>query len=183
MSVEKKPPTWATVVGILGVTFGAFGLMGGGYELMMPMMMSLQKRMMQGMKETIKEQPQAQDSREGKTAAPQVNPDALFKVMEDFMSGPPWYERFSYINGALQLVLSALYILASVFLLLLRRGAATFFVSVAAISALRNLVAIGAGISAGSFFAFWTVTSGSAGFLIDLVLIIVVAVSDRSMYR
>jgi len=67
-------------------------------------------------------------------------------------------------------------------LLVVRRGAATLFLWVAAASALRNLAAVGFAISAASFFAFWTVGSGAGGFLIDLVLVIVVAVSDRSAY-
>jgi hypothetical protein len=157
--------------------------MGGAYELMMPMMLSMQKKMMEGMKESIKERPQASDSREAKPSVPKVDPEAAFKVFEEFMSAPSWYALFAYINGGLQLFFSALYILASVFLLLVKRGAATFFLWVAAISAIRNLVAAGIGLSAGSFFAFWSVASGAGGFLIDLVLIIVVAVSDRSTYR
>jgi hypothetical protein len=148
------------------------------------MMFSMQSKMMQGMKESLKAKPEAPQSREAdKPAAPTIHAEAAFKTMEEFMSMPPWYERFAYINGGLQLLLSALYILACVFLLLVRRGAATFFLSVAAISAVRNVAAVAVGISAGSFFAFWSVASGASGFLIDLVLIIVVAVSDRSPYR
>lgn len=116
-------------------------------------------------------------------SVPQVDPEAVFEAMDEFMTYPPWYKRFAFINGGLQLLLGALYILASIFLLLVKGGAATFFMTVAGISAVRNLVAIGIGLSAGSFFAFWTVTSGAVGFLIDLVLIIVVMVSDRSIYR
>lgn len=183
MSAEKKPPAWATIVGILGICFGALGLMGGGYELMMPMMMSMQKKMMEGMKESIKEAPKAPASSAAKPSGPPVDPKAVFKTFEDFMSVPPWYERFAYINGTLQLLLAALYILASVFLLLVRRGAATFFLAVAAVSAVRNLAAVAIGLSTGSFFAFWSVGAGAAGFLIDLVLSIVVLVSDRSAYR
>jgi hypothetical protein len=184
MTAERKAPTWGMVVGILGICFGALGLMGGGYELMMPMMMSMQKKMMEGMRQSVKERPQA-SAEEGKqkAEAPKVDPEAVFKTMEDFMSGPPWYEKFSYINGGMQLLLSALYILASAFLLLARRGAATFFIWVAAISALRSLTAVVVGLSAGSFLAFWSVASGTAGLAIDLVLIAIVAVSDRSPYR
>jgi len=201
MTTDKKPPAWGMVVGILGICFGALGLMGGGYELMMPMMMSMQKKMMEGMRESIKEKPpaaaeketekprtakrkqRAADSGETRPPVPKVDPDAMFKTMEGLMSGPPWYERFAYINGGLQLLLSAVYILASAFLLLARRGAATLFLCVAGISALRNLTAVIVGLSAGSFFAFWSVTSGAGGLAIDLVLIIIVALSDRSAYR
>jgi hypothetical protein len=183
MSGEKKPPAWATIVGILGICFGALGLMGGGYELMMPMMMSMQKKMMEGMKDSIKQAPKASAPSAAKPSEPPVDPRVIFKTFEEFMSMPPWYERFSYINGTLQLLLAALYILASVFLLVVRRGAATFFVAVAAVSSLRNLAAVAIGLSSGSFMAFWSVAAGAAGFLIDLVLSIVVLVSDRSAYR
>src|SRR6266540_573234 len=183
MSAEKKPPAWANIVGILGICFGALGLLGGSYEVMMPMMLSMQKKMMEGMKDSIKETRQASKAGKANPPEPKVNPDAVFKTMEEFMSPPPWYEPFAYANGGLQLLLSALYILASVFLLLVKRGAATFFMSVASVSAVQGLAAVGFGLSASSFFAFWSVATGVVGFLIDLVLIIVVAVSDRSLYR
>lgn len=184
MNTAQKPPSWATLVGVLGICFGVLGLIGGGYELMMPMMLSMQGRMMESMKESAKEaakKPRCPEN--GKTAQPDINPDAMFESMKEFMTVPPWHTRFAYANGSLQLVLGALYILSSIFLMLLKRGAAMFFLAVASLSALRNIVAFGVGIYAGSFMAFWSVISGAGGLLIDLVLLIVVAVSDRSMYR
>ena len=183
MSAERKPPTWGLVVGILGVCFGALGLVGGAYEIMMPMMLSMQKKMVQGIQLSARESAPAAEDCKPKPCAPKVDPDAAFRTMDEFMSAPPWYTPFAYANGGLQLLLGALYMLAALFLLLVKRGAATFFLWVASLSAVRNLVAIGAGISAGSFLAFWSVASGAGGFLVDLVLITVVAVSDRSAYR
>ena len=182
MSTERKPPTWGLVIGILGVCFGALGLMGGAYEIMMPMMLSMQKKMVQSMEKSVKESASARKDCEPKPCAPKVDPDPAFKAMDEFMTAPPWYTVFAYVNGSLQLLLSALYMLAALFLLLVKRGAATFFLTVASISAVRNLVAIGVGVSAGSFLAFWSLASGAGGFLVDLVLITVVAASDRSAY-
>jgi hypothetical protein len=184
VKTEKKTPTWVTVVGILGICFGALGLMGGSYEMAMPTMISMQKKMIESMKESAKEarekSPYPDKPNQTQT---QIDPTSMFETMEDFMSVPPWYSKYTYTNGSLQLTLGALYILASIFLLLGKRGAIPFFLSIAAVSAVRNIVALAAGICMTSFIAFWSMATGAWGFLIDLVLIIVVASSRGSVRR
>ncbi|MEX2525969.1 MAG: hypothetical protein WD750_13495 [Gammaproteobacteria bacterium] len=52
-----------------------------------------------------------------------------------------------------------------------------------AVSMLRNVVSFSVGITAGSFAMFWSITSAVMGFMVDLVLVIVVLVSNKSDYR
>ena len=40
-------PTWATVVGVLWIPFGAFGILGGGQEMVMPKLMKMQGELME----------------------------------------------------------------------------------------------------------------------------------------
>ena len=42
MDSKKRPPAWGSAVGILGIIFGAMGLGGGTYELMMPALIDSQ---------------------------------------------------------------------------------------------------------------------------------------------
>ena len=47
----KKRPTWATVVGILGIVFSSFGILGAGQIIMTPKIMEFQKQMITTMTE------------------------------------------------------------------------------------------------------------------------------------
>ena len=186
MENKKTPPRWGSVVGILGIIFGALGLMGGTYELMMPAMFEMQEKMMDSMKNIEKsekkqraEKPPCPDDYNFSTNSDMSSP---FDIMKEMWKVPPWYMKWAYVNGSLALILGAAYILASIFLLIVRVGAPIMFISVAALSMLRNAMAIGIGLSAGSFMAYWSVSSAVAGLLIDLVLIIIVMVSDKSAY-
>lgn len=186
MENRRKTPTWGSVIGVLGIIFGALGMLGGTYELIMPKMIDMQQEMMVAMKE------QAQAEQKRKSQQPNypddsskksdVDPTAMFDSMEKMWRIPPWYRTWSLVNGALALILGAAYILAAIFLIIVRAGAPTIFVGVAGLSIIRNLAALGLGISAGSFVAFWSASSSAMGLLIDLVLVIIVLVSDRSPY-
>jgi len=46
-----KKPTWVTVIGVLGIIFGCFGILGGGQEIAMPKMMKMQKEMLTAMEQ------------------------------------------------------------------------------------------------------------------------------------
>ena len=187
MEPRKKPPTWGSVVGVLGICFGALGLLGGTYKLIMPAMFDMQNQMMESMKEAAKEaeKKKAEQSpwpgdktRHGQNPPP----DKVFESMENFWKFPPWYKTWSIANGVLQMILAAIYILACIFLLTVRRGAPTIFIGVAGASMIRNIASFGVGLASGSMLVFWSATSAVSGFLVDLVLVIVVAVSDRSAY-
>ena len=49
-------PTWATVVGIMGIVFGCFGILGGGQLMVMPKMMEMQEQMWSGIQESMEKQ-------------------------------------------------------------------------------------------------------------------------------
>jgi len=51
-----KRPTWATIVGILGIVFGCFGILGGGQSVFMPKMMEMQKEMLEAFEKTAAQQ-------------------------------------------------------------------------------------------------------------------------------
>jgi hypothetical protein len=108
--------------------------------------------------------------------------EAVFDSMENMWHLPPWYNTWALFNGSLELILGAAYIFASILLLVVRRGAAAIFIGVLTASMLRNAAAFGIALWAGSFMAFWTVSSSATGFLIDLVPLTIVLISDRSAY-
>ena len=187
METKKKPPSWGSVVGVLGICFGVLGLLGGTYELLMPAMFDMQKDMMASMREAMKE---AEAKKAEEPPCPQdkstnrqnIDPDKMFESMEKMWNFPSWYKTWAITNGTLQMLLAAAYVLAAIFLLIVKRGAPTLFMGVAGASMLRNIASLSVGLLSGSMLAFWAISSAAFGFLIDMVLIIVVAVSDRSVY-
>ena len=51
-----KRPTWATIVGVLGIIFGCFGIIGAGQEILMPNMLKLQKEIFAQVEKSATEQ-------------------------------------------------------------------------------------------------------------------------------
>lgn len=188
MENKKKPPTWGYVVGILGILFGACGLLGATYELLMPMMFEMQEQMMVSMqeaaetaeKERATKEPCPEESNRQQSHAEQM---AAFESMRKMLDRPPWHRTWSLINGGLAGLLGAAYMLAAIFLILVKPWAPTLFLSIAGASMLRNIISFSVGIASGSFLMFWSVSSAVMGFLVDLVLVIVVLVSDKSDYK
>ena len=201
MSKKKKPPAWGTIVGILGIVFGLSGMLSSAYEIALPYMLAMQQQMMESMRENIDDTDSAIDPAEEcettesnqdeaelecldteEIAETQVEVDEVFDTMIDMMKVPAWYKDWALINGGLGLILGAGYLLASIFLLLLRPGAPTLFMVIAGLSICRGGLAVAIVASAFSLMLFWSGVMAVVGLLIDVVLIIVVAVSDRSAY-
>lgn len=200
MSEKKKPPAWGTIVGILGIVFGLSGMLSSAYEIALPYMLAMQQQMMESMRDTIDDtgsinpaeecEATANDQNEaelecfdtGEIAETQAEVDEVFDTMVDMMAVPAWYKDWALINGGLGLILGAGYLLASIFLLLLRPGAPTLFMVIAGLSICRGGLAVAIVASAFSLMLFWSGVMAVVGLLIDVVLIIVVAVSDRSAY-
>ncbi|MBI1731174.1 MAG: hypothetical protein HYR49_00200 [Gammaproteobacteria bacterium] len=178
MTTQTKPPLAALILGVLGFCFGAFGLLGGVQDLALPYLFSIQKQMA----EVSQPKPADPDCPEREPALPGVDP-GWSQELRQFVSGPPWYPRYSMGMGVVRLLLGAGCMLASLFLILVRPGADFFFMLVLGLSAARNLTAVGIGIAAGSLFSFWAVVGGVVGFVLDIMLLVVCVVSDRTPYR
>lgn len=181
---KSKVPTWANVVGIFGLCFGVMGVLGGTYQIMMPMMMRMQEHMIESIESAQKarsERPDPMCPGSVDPGGPRV-PDPGFETMKQMWKIPPWYNTWATVNGSLQMLLGAAYILACIFMLSMRRGAPTIFVGVLIASLLRNTTAFGVGLASGTIMAWGSVTASAMGFLIDIVLLVVVLISDRSPY-
>lgn len=169
MTGVEQAPRWALVLGSAGICFGAVGLLGAAENLAWPYLVEIQKH-----------------------AADRVGASLQWPVLEDAGAGiaaggwldrPDWYAAYARAMAVARGVLALWLILASVWLLQARRGADWIFMSATAASALRNLVAAGAGLAAGSVFSFWALASGIFGFLLDTGLGAICLFSNRTVYR
>lgn len=175
MTDRPKAPTWATLVGVLGLCFGALGTITGAYGVLTPAMLSMQRELVGTMRQSM-----ANGSTASNGGTLLGNPEGF---IERLMTVPRWYVRWSVANGVAQILLGVAYLLSALFLLLMRRHAPGLFIAIAGASLLRNLIAIGVAVFTASLLAYWALGSAVCGALVDLTLLVTVALSDKSAYR
>jgi hypothetical protein len=167
-----KRPTWATVVGVLGIIFGCLGIIGAGQEIFMPKIMQAQKEMFSKIEETVaKQQPNKQSVE-------------IFKTMEKMWEVPTWFGQWSMFTGIAKALISAMYLLASIWLLMIKSVSIRLFYLAAGLSCVLGIIKCVVAFSALSSFIGIAMAAGSTfGSLIDIVLIIAVATGDKSAFQ
>ncbi len=181
-----KRPTWATVVGVLGIIFACLGILGAGQEIMMPKIFKFQKEIFSDFEKIIEEEIEKERSRqpdqEGRDKSDAEIPMGIFKSFTKMMDFPDWYGTWSIISGLLKLCVCALFLLASIRLLQVKPSSIKLFYWAAgssiALGVLKGIVAL----SAVSFMAIAAMLGGVFGIVIDIVLIIVVATGDKEAF-
>ncbi len=171
-------PTWATVVGILGIVFSCFGLMGAGSDIIMPKVMDVQKEMFMQM--------EAFQAEVIKSDGADQNVDArffeIFKSIGKMWETPEWFGVFSVTTGIIKLIISGLTLFACIRLLQLKPSAITLFYWGAGLNIGLVVFKLIVALFSISFMAM--MFGGIFGVVVYIVLIIVVASGDKaSFYR
>lgn len=189
-----KRPTWATVVGVLGIIFSCFGILGAGQEIIMPKMMKFQKEIFTHTEERMhkevekkKEKQMHGDSRSQPLERDRENnaefPIAMFKLMEKMWDYPEWYGVFSVICGILKAIISGFYLFASICLLQMKPFSIRLFYWAAGSSISFAVIKGIFAVAAISFIMGMTIVFGGMfGIIIDIVLIIVVATGNKDAF-
>ena len=181
-----KRPTWATVVGVLGIIFSCLGILGAGQEIMMPKIFKLQKEMFSDFEKIIQEETEKertnQTDQEGENKSSSEIPMGIFKSFTKMMDFPDWFGTWLIISGILKLLVSAFFLLASIRLLQMKTSSIKLFYWAAgssiALGVLKGIVAL----SALSFMAIAMMFGGVFGIVIDIVLIIIVATGNKEAF-
>jgi len=163
-----KRPTWATVVGIAGIVLGCFGILGAGQTVMMPKIIELQKEIFTEVQKSFENRGDTQEK--------------VFNMFEKMWDVPDWFKTWSIAAGIAGLFVSGFYILASIFLLLLRRHAIKLFYLAVGISISLALLKAIISISAMSFIGFTIMAGGMFGIIINIILFIVVLTGDKKAF-
>ncbi len=182
-----KRPTWATVVGILGIIFGCFGILFGGQEIFMPKMMEFQKEMMtQFEKDISKQQEQMQDKsneqQDEGSQSQRMTPE-MFESMKRMFDVPEWFGTWSLFSGVSKALISGLYLLASIWLLQTKASAIRIFYWAAGSSIALSIIKALVLFSAMSFMGMAFAAGGVFGIIIDIVLIIVVITGNKEAFQ
>lgn len=184
-----KKPTWVTVIGILGIVFGCFGILGGGQEMMMPKMLQMQKEMWI----TMEQQTAIQANKDGQAENAgdsdkyiakhrAVAGAAMIQSMEKMFDVPEWFGTWSIYAGIAKALVSAFYLFASIRLLQLKQNAVKLFYWALGANIFLCCLKAVVGFYSFSFMTMAMTMGGLFSALIDVVLIIVVATSDKMAF-
>ena len=184
---------WPKVVGILGIIFGAFGVIGGAQLIMAPSTMDFQKRMMSNMEKSFDEHRSSpRDSevfpdRRDNEAFPdrrdtEASPKGLFTMFNAMFDTPEWFDTWCRVGGTLAVIISGFYIFAAIRLLQIKPGAVELFYSAAGLAIVLALVKVAVAVSLGSFMGIGLIMNGILGGIADLILFIVVATGSKEMF-
>jgi hypothetical protein len=163
-------PGWISIVGILGIVLGCFGLMGAGQMAMLPNMVKMQKQMIADMQVQMKPEQRAQ-----------------MEPFEHLMDGfwgelPPWYMSWAVTSGLILMAIKGFYIFAALSLLQLKRTAVRQFYWAAGLSIAAALVNAAVMVEAFSGLGVAMAMGSMIGVVLNLVLLAVVIGGDKAVF-
>lgn len=181
-----KRPTWATVVGVLGIIFGCFGILGSGQNILMPQMMEMQKEMMTAFQEEIEKQAEREQERseEGGNNENQAAgfPIKIFESMQKMWDMPEWFKTWSVVTGVIKLLISSSLLYVSICMLQLKQNSIKLFYYVTGTNIAFVLVSGLVALSVNSFMGVAMMTGGIFSIGIDIVLLIVVINANKESF-
>jgi hypothetical protein len=156
-------------VGVLGIVFGCFGLLGSAQSTAFPRMMEFQRETLSSMEETFK-------AKNDSAAASMERIHGMFVI-------PEWYETWMMASGAIGLLINGFYIFAFAVFLQVKRNAIRYVylaLSVSMAFAILKMILI----SITDFFmAVPVAASFGIGLVFDLVLLIVILGNDKGDFQ
>ncbi len=184
-----KRPTWATIVGVLAIIFGGFGVLAGAQKMVMPSMIEMQKEMMANMGAvTISDDDSSSkiiwkiETEGAPGEAKVIEMSNVFESMEKELNIPDWYRTWAFAIGFVSLVLAALYFLSGVFLLMTKKYAIKFFYYVVCGSICWAIIQSVIYSQSESGFLFAHIPMAVAGIVMDVMLLVVVLAGGKDAF-
>ena len=150
--MDKKRPTWATIVGVLGIILACLGILGAWFDLTFSQLMDQAKQMSSQMD------------------------------MEHMLETPGWLGIFFTTTGILKLIFCGFAFLASIFLLQIKPSSIKLFYWAAGLNIglaiLRSLILL----ASKSFVVISAMFSGIFGLVVNIILISVVALGKKDAF-
>ncbi len=187
-------PTWVTVVGVIGVILGCFGLLGAGQTILMPKIMEFQREMVSGFQKAFEEELKQDSSKRGATkpgekAAPSkkawphdLQPKDIFAMFDRMLDMPPWFSTWAIASGITAFFVYGFYLYAAIMLLLMKGPAIRHFTIALGVAIAFSLVKVGVAFASQSFMVFSMLAGGFFGVAVNAVLLIVTVTSDKQAF-
>jgi hypothetical protein len=163
-------PTWATVVGIIGIILAGFGVLGSINSIISPFFFTFQKEMISTIQESVEEI--------NNDETPQRFSD-LFGMMWNV---PNWWRIWLIVSGIISLGISAFLLTASILLLQIKRSSIMLFYWAAGLTIGFNFIGTIAALLTGSFLAMGKSIGYLFGLIVAVVLLIVTATGEKKVY-
>ena len=159
-------PGWVTTVGILGIVFGCFGLLGSVQSLFMDRLLAQQRRMLEQI-------------------AAQPGPVTEFarRLLESMVGMPAWFRSWSIGAAIAGLILYAAYIHAATAILRVRPGAVRRFAAASALVIAYGVVQGAAAYAAMPEMRLFVVPGIVFNLVVHVSLLGVALASDRSVFE
>lgn len=170
----KKRPTWATIVGVMGIIVGCLGILGGVQSITMPGMIDMQKALWTDMKASMEQHEITEPHR--------MPSEEIFRMMENMWDIPDWFSAFCLLSGIITLFVSGFYAFAAIRILQTHPAAIKLFYAAAAVSIGFTIMKAVFVMVALSFMGMSMIVGGLLGVVINVVLLFVVATSDKTVF-
>ncbi len=171
-------PTWATVISVLGIIFSLIGMLGAGQDIALPMVMKFQKQMFS----QIQEIQEREASKEGSENGSVEDLNQTMESMEKMWDTPSWFGIFSVLSGLVKLLICGFGLFA--YITLLRVKPYSIRLVYWALSLAIGLTVLKGAISVASMslMAMMMGIGSVFGLMVNIVLLIVVAMADKSEF-
>jgi len=183
-SKMKTRPTWATIVGVLGIIASSFGILAGSQTIIMPKMLKIQKQMFSEMAKQTEKKHAETTSLSGSSKANMLsmNSGAMLESMNKMWDLPKWYNTWSVVTGLLQLFFSGFYLFTCIWLLQIKPASIKMFYFAAGAKILHGIINGIVAAMASSFMMMTWMVAGIFGIVIHIVLLIVVATGNKKAF-
>jgi len=172
-----KRPSWATVVGVLGIIIGCFGIIGGAQLATKPMLIKMQKEILSIAQKSVDQE----KSTNSQSLSPEV--EQMFKMHEQMFDFPEWYNGWCVFAGLLGMIISGFYLFASIRILQVNPVAIQLFYWVSGFDISLIIIKATATILASSFMAFAAFLGGMIWIIIEGVLLIIVITGRKEAFE
>jgi|GEM_PF-3442643 len=179
-----KRPTWATIVGVITIVLGIFGVASGIQSMFIPSFYEVHSEIMTELQTNnmTENQDFLNDSLMSKEykALPQKNSNEQF---ESYFKLPAWYIKWAFFLGVISTLISIIYLISGVFLLTIKPYALRVFYIAIGLSLLWTVLQAAIFMQTKSFFAISALPSAVFSIIFDLILLIVALVGDKDIYQ
>jgi len=173
-----KRPGWVIVIGTLGIIISLMGIIGTSKSIIVPRVLEfVQNEILTDLEDIL------EDIYEGEAwEFEELPPEELLEVARKFLTLPDWFYKLSVVFGIIGFFIYVYYLFSSVWFILIKKNAVLLFYIAIALSMCLSLSRIIAASFSRSFIGFIFMSGSVIGIAINIILLIVIAVSDKSAF-
>ncbi|WP_276783771.1 hypothetical protein [Thalassolituus oleivorans] len=182
-----KRPTWATIVGVLAITFGIMGIFSGAKDIAMPSILEMQKEMMMsfsnGKTPDGKDLPQITWEFEKDGEKQKIEISKMFEGAQEQFQFPDWYKSWAVVIGLVSIAAATLYLFSGIFLLMKKPLAVKVFYVTISVSIAWACIQTLIFAQSGNGMLMAEIPMFIPSILIDIILLIVVLTGNKDAFN